>query len=209
MPIDKFPSVENATEDGIVAIDGDLAIESILLAYSQGIFPWPINEQYPIAWFSPDPRGILEYDRLHISKSMQKLIKKKHFEFAINRNFKEVIYQCAHGRPDQSATWITEALMDAYIKLHNRGYAYSAETYHNGKLCGGLYGFCNGHIISGESMFYHESNASKFALINLMKYLHSKGINWIDTQMITSVVKNLGGREIPRTDFLKKLKNAM
>jgi len=184
-------------------------VSSLLLAYSEGIFPWPISMEYPLAWFSPDPRGVLHYDDLKISKSMQKVLKKSGFEFRFNSDFQEVIRQCAlaRNRKDQTETWITEGIIDAYMDFHYAGHAYSAETYFAGELVGGIYGVCIGNFVSGESMFYKKSNASKFALISLMEYLKTKGIMWLDTQMITPVVENLGGRELARDEFISKLKS--
>jgi leucyl/phenylalanyl-tRNA--protein transferase len=212
MAIVEFPPLEATDEQGLLAVGGDLEISSLLLAYSQGIFPWPISVMDPLAWFSPDPRGILEYQDLHISKSMQKLINKNIYEVRFNTNFPEVITNCAlaKNRKDELGTWITEKIVDSYIDFHYAGHAYSVETYLKGtdKLVGGMYGVYVNGSISGESMFYKENNASKMALIALMQHLHKNGIDWLDTQMVTPVVKALGGKEVPRDEFLKKLKNS-
>lgn len=206
MAIVEFPPVESADEHGLVAIGGDLEIDSLLLAYSQGIFPWPISEEYPLAWFSPDPRGILAFDKLHLSKSLRKFLKKNPYEVRFNTNFEAVIMNCARvKRNDQSSTWITQEIINSYIELHRQGYAYSIETYREDILVGGVYGVCINRFYSGESMFHTEDNASKVALVSLLYLLKQRDIGWIDTQMVTPVVETLGGLEIPRETFLKML----
>jgi len=208
MAITAFPPVQTANEDGLLAVGGDLEIQSLLLAYSKGIFPWPISMEFPLAWFSPDPRGILIYDDIKISRSMQKVMNKSNFKIKFNHDFQEVIIQCslAKNRKDQAGTWITEGIIDAYMDFHHAGYAYSAETYLDDKLVGGMYGVNIGNFVSGESMFYKESNASKFALLKLMEYINERGVMWLDTQMVTPVVENFGGIEVPRDMFLEMLK---
>ena len=206
MAISEFPPVDSADEHGLVALGGDLELDSLLLAYSQGIFPWPISIEYPLAWFSPDPRGILAFDKLHLSKSFRKFLKNNPYEVRFNTNFEAVIMNCARVvRTDQSSTWITEEIINAYIDLHQNGFAYSVETYLNDRLVGGVYGVCINRFYSGESMFHLEDNASKVALVSLMYMLKQRDIGWIDTQMVTPVVKTLGGLEIEREIFLKML----
>ncbi len=210
MVITSFPSIDNADEHGLVALGGDFEIPSLLLAYSQAIFPWPINENYPLAWFSPDPRGILQYKNLHISRTLKKIIKQNIFEIKFNTNFKEVITNCANTkRTDSSDTWISKDIIDAYCHLFSKGYAYSAESYFKGKLVGGVYGVLINKFASGESMFFTKSNASKVALIHLMNHLYSFGINYLDTQMLTDVVKTLGGELISRDLFLKMVQKSI
>jgi len=211
MSIISFPPVDKANEEGLLAVGGDLDLESLLLAYSKGIFPWPISEDVPLAWFSPDPRGILSYSDLHISTSLKKFIKKSNLKFKINHNFEKVIHLCAtaQNRSKHNNTWITSDIIEAYIDCYKNGFAYSAETYLNDKLVGGLYGMCVDNFVSGESMFYLESNASKFALIELMRKLHKNNIHWLDTQMTTSAIEQMGGKSIPRTDYLIILKKAI
>lgn len=206
MAIVEFPPIESADEHGLLAIGGDLEIDSLLLAYSQGIFPWPISEEYPLAWFSPDPRGILAFDKLHLSKSLRKFLKKNPYEVRFNTNFEAVIMNCARvKRNDQSSTWITQEIINSYIELHRQGYAYSIETYRDDILVGGVYGVCINRFYSGESMFHTEDNASKVALVSLLYLLKQRDIGWIDTQMVTPVVETLGGLEIPRETFLQML----
>lgn len=210
MAIVDFPPVDVADENGLLAIGGDMEVESLLLAYSRGIFPWPISEDYPLAWFSPDPRGILELDKLHIPRRLDRSLKNSRFIFKINENFERVIHNCAiarrKGQPD---TWITDDVINSYIAFHRAGFAYSAETYLDDQLVGGVYGVCINGFVSGESMFFKENNASKFALIKLCQYLQGQGVGWLDTQMVTPIVESLGGGEISRNDFLKRLDDAL
>lgn len=206
MAIIAFPPVDESDEHGLVAVGGDLEIDSLLLAYSQGIFPWPISDEYPLAWFSPDPRGILAFEKLHLGKSFRKFLKNNPYEVKFNTNFEAVIMNCARvKRPEQASTWINQEIIDAYIKMYQQGFAYSIETYLEDRLVGGVYGVCINRFYSGESMFHLEDNASKVALVSLLYLLKQRDIGWIDTQMVTPVVGNLGGIEIPRETFLKML----
>ena len=206
MAITAFPPVNESDEHGLLALGGDLEIETLLLAYSQGIFPWPISEEYPLAWFSPDPRGILAFDKLHLSKSFRKFLKKNPYQVKFNTNFEAVIMNCAQvKRSGQDSTWISQDIIDSYIKMHQQGFAYSIETYLEDRLVGGVYGVCINSFYSGESMFHLEENASKVALVSLLYLLKQRDIGWIDTQMVTPVVESLGGIEIPRDIFLKML----
>lgn len=206
MAILNFPPVDTSDEHGLLALGGDLEIESLLLAYSQGIFPWPISQEYPLAWFSPDPRGILAFDKMHLSKSLKKFLKKNPYEVRFNTNFEAVIMNCAEvKRSDNQGTWITQDIVNAYIELHKEGYAYSVETYLENELVGGVYGVCINRFYSGESMFHTKDNASKVALIALLYKLKQQDIGWLDTQMVTPVVESLGGVEIPRETYIKML----
>ena len=204
MAVDCFPPLEYADEQGLLAIGGDLEVSSLLQAYSQGIFPWPVSRELPLAWFSPDPRGILFYKDLVVSRSLRKKLRKNEFKISFNKNFEKVIENCAYA--NRNETWITSPIIHAYCRLFQYGYAYSVEVADSaGELVGGLYGVCYGRFISGESMFYYKSNASKIALVKLMEHLHGRGIHWLDTQMITPVVASLGGVGIPRKKYLQYL----
>ena len=210
MAIVDFPPVENADVHGLLALGGDLEIDSLLLAYSKGIFPWPISEEYPLAWFSPDPRGILFYDKLHLSKSFRKFLRHNPYEIKFNTNFESVILNCARvKRQQQESTWITDDILTAYIELFKAGFAYSVESYLDDRLVGGVYGVCINNFFSGESMFHIEDNASKVALVSLMYTLKQRDIGWLDTQMVTPVVKALGGLEIDREIYLKMLEKSL
>lgn len=201
-----FPPVESATEDGLVAIGGDLETDTLITAYQHGIFPWPISLDFPLAWFSPNPRGILEMTDLHLSKSFQKFLKKNPFQVTFNQAFDEVIRQCARVyRKDQPSTWITPEIVQGYEKLFKAELAYSVEVWNQKELVAGLYGVCMGDFVSGESMFTLEDNASKYALYALSLRLKDRGISWLDTQMVTPVVEAFGGKYVPRPEFLQML----
>jgi len=199
-----FPPIEEALEDGLLAIGGDLSSERLVLAYQQGIFPWYEGET-PL-WWSPDPRFVLFPDQLIISKSMQQIIKKQLFEFKTNTAFSEVIKQCKnHPRVGQDGTWITDAVEMAYNQLHQEGIAISAEAWQNNELVGGLYGIKMGKLFFGESMFSKVSNASKFAFIQLVNQLKLEGIVLIDCQVYTAHLESLGAKMITRSAFKKYL----
>ena len=200
-----FPPVESANTDGLLAIGGDINFATLKEAYLSGIFPWPIGEQYPLTWFSPDPRGVIFFDDLHIPKSLSKSLKKINWTLTYNQQFDQVIQVCSEiRRKHETGTWINQEVLKGYKDLFRQGHAYSVEVWNEQKeLIGGLYGVCFGEIISGESMFHREDNASKFALIALIEKLRSKGIKFLDTQMVTEVVRSLGGKEIPRSDFIQ------
>jgi leucyl/phenylalanyl-tRNA---protein transferase len=201
-----FPPVETATEDGLVAVGGDLEIDTLTAAYRQGIFPWPVSVEFPLAWFSPDPRGILEFSELHLSRSFEKFVKKSPFQVSFNQNFSAVITECARAkRKGQPDTWITPEIIKGYQRLFAEGKAYSVEVWLDQELVGGLYGVSMGTFISGESMFMKVDNASKLALYSLINKLQAQGLTWLDTQMVTDVVQQFGGKYIPRNYFLDKL----
>jgi len=198
-----FPSVENATADGLLAYGGDLSVDRLLLAYRKGIFPW-YDENSPILWWCPDPRMVLFPEKLKISKSMRKVMAVKTFRLTKNSCFKAVIDQCAKiKREGQKGTWISEEMKFAYVKLHEKGYAKSYEVWEKDELVGGLYGIDLGHVFCGESMFSLKSNASKFALIKLNEELIEKNYELIDCQVYTEHLASLGAEEIRRADFLK------
>lgn len=201
-----FPPVESATEDGLVAIGGDLEVDTLVEAYRQGIFPWPISVEFPLAWFSPNPRGILEFSELHIPKSFAKFLKKNPYQVTFNQAFDEVIKECARiYRKGQPNTWITPDIIHGYERLFKKELAYSVEVWDKDQLVAGIYGVTMGNFISGESMFTKEDNASKYGLYALIKHLESKGLKWMDTQMVTPVVETFGGKYIGRIDFLELL----
>jgi len=198
----KFPPVDMAEPDGLLAIGGDLSFERLVLAYRKGIFPW--YEGRTILWWCPDPRFILFPNELKVSKSMKQVLKSDRFQFKTDTAFKEVIGNCKTiSREGQSSTWITNAVKDAYIDLHARGLAHSAETWENGELVGGLYGIRLGKIFFGESMFSKKSNASKFAFINYVNLLIQEGVEIIDCQVYTEHLESLGARMIPRKEFIE------
>jgi leucyl/phenylalanyl-tRNA--protein transferase len=199
-----FPPVQLAEPDGLLAIGGDLSTGRLLLAYRSGIFPW--YEGIHILWWCPDPRCVLFPDELRVSKSMQQLIKKNHFQFTVNKTFGAVIANCKTiSRRDQNGTWITDEVKLAYTRLHEEGYAHSAETWLNGELVGGLYGIRIGKVFFGESMFSMVSNASKYAFISYARQLQSEGVELIDCQVHTVHLESLGARMIGRDEFIRRL----
>ncbi len=199
-----FPSPDEAMEDGLLAIGGDLSQERLLLAYSQGIFPW-FEGDIPL-WWSPDPRFVLYPGELKISKSMQVLIRKNAFRFSINTAFEQVIRHCKSvDRPGQDGTWITDEVEQAYIRLHQNGHAHSAEVWLNGELVGGLYGIRMGQLFFGESMFSLVSNASKYAFIQYVQQLVREKVQLVDCQVYTAHLESLGARMIDRKLFQQLL----
>ena len=199
-----FPKPDQATEDGLLAIGGDLSSERLLLAYRSGIFPW-YNDDIPL-WWHPNPRFVLFPNDLKISKSMKQILKKEEFAFTSNTAFKQVITNCKTvNRKEQDGTWINEEVVDAYTTLHQMGFAHSAECWVNNKLVGGLYGIKIGNIFFGESMFSHTSNASKFAFIKYVQQLINEGIVLIDCQVHTKHLESLGAQMIERNEFMKIL----
>ena len=202
-----FPNVNEAGQDGLLAVGGDLSIERLLLAYRSGIFPW-FNDGDPILWWSPDPRMVLFPDKLKVSKSLRRLIKQNKFEISCNKAFAKVIKHCAlMKREGQAGTWITDEMLEAYQRLHDLGHAHSVEVWENGVLAGGLYGINlpNQKVFCGESMFSEVSNASKVALYYLVEDLRSKGYQIIDCQVYNPHLESLGAEEISRDQFLHYL----
>jgi leucyl/phenylalanyl-tRNA--protein transferase len=198
----EFPDPSEADAEGLIAVGGNLEPETLLNAYSKGIFPWPIPG-YPLPWFSPDPRAILEFKHLHLARSLEKFLRKCEWKVTFNEAFERVIEGC---RKTRTETWITPAMKRAYIRLHELGHALSVEVWEGRKLVGGLYGVRLQHAFSAESMFHLEPNASKVALVRLMEKLKSEGLDWIDIQQMSPHLKALGAREIPRREFLRKIK---
>ena len=200
-----FPPVSMADDDGLIGIGGDLSVDRLLLAYRSGIFPW-YNDDEPILWYSPNPRFVLHPDELKVSKSMQTLIRKEAWTFTVNQDFASTIRQCRIAkRKYQTGTWIHDAMEEAYIRLHEAGYAISAECWSNGELIGGLYGVQLDRVFCGESMFSLEKNASKFAFIHFVTYLKELGTQLIDCQVHTDHLESLGARMISRDTFLTYL----
>lgn len=200
-----FPPAEDALEDGLLALGADLSTDRLLLAYRSGIFPW-FDDEVPL-WWCPDPRFVLYPDELKVSKSMKQLFKKGSFDLRINTAFEKVIANCkAVEREGQDGTWITDEVEEAYTKMHQLGYAHSAEAWLDGELVGGLYGIRLGSVFFGESMFSHVSNASKFAFIKYVEQLKAEGVVLIDCQVYTEHLESLGARMVSRSLFLEILK---
>jgi len=197
-----FPDVASAGLDGILAIGGDLQPERLILAYKSGIFPW-YNQGEPIIWYSPNERMVLLPEDLKISKTMRQLMRKNEFSITCNQDFEQVIKACQKSpRKDQDGTWITTDMMQAYIKLHELGYARSVEVWKDKELVGGLYGIDLGHVFCGESMFSKTSNTSKLAFIHLVQSLEKKNYKLIDCQVYNPHLESLGAKEISRQEFM-------
>lgn len=202
-----FPHPNEADMNGLLAIGGDLSSARLIQAYNSGIFPW-FNKDEPILWWSPDPRMVLFPNELHISKSMKVVLKKNIFKITYNTCFDKVIRRCAQiKRQEQSDTWITNTMIDAYMNLHKKGIAKSVEVWQNNTLVGGLYGIDlkEKKIFCGESMFSEVSNASKAAFIHLVQQLQQQNYLLIDCQMHTTHLESLGAKEISRSKFLTYL----
>jgi leucyl/phenylalanyl-tRNA--protein transferase len=204
-----FPPPEYADPSGLIAVGGDLSSERLLEAYKAGIFPWYSDDQ-PILWWSPDPRLILQLNEFRISRSLRKTRNKGFYKVTFDRVFEQVIAACAKvPREGQRGTWITPEMQAAYIELHGLGYAHSVETWHEGKLVGGLYGVSLGKAFFGESMYHRMTDASKVALATLVEKLRSWEFHFIDSQMTTEHMLRLGAKELPRRIFLKQLHGAL
>jgi leucyl/phenylalanyl-tRNA---protein transferase len=196
-----FPPAEDALEDGLLAMGGDLSQQRLLLAYKNGIFPW-FEGDVPL-WWCPDLRFVLFPDELKVSKSMKQLLKKNILKFTVDKAFEDVIHHCKSTmRGGEYGTWITDEVENAFIKLHHAGFAHSAETWMNNELIGGLYGIRLGKIFFGESMFSLKSNASKFAFINYVQHLQKENIALIDCQVYTEHLESLGAKMIERNKFI-------
>ena len=194
--------------DGLVAVGGDLSQTRLLNAYRRGIFPW-YEPGGPILWWSPDPRAILIPGHIHVSRRLARTLRQRRFEISINRDFISVIDGCAKPRGDTAGTWITEEMREAYIELHQRGYAHSLEVWRDEKLVGGLYGVAIGRIFFAESKFYYERNASKVALVELLQRLEQRGYLLCDCQLWNPHLEHFGVRMVARDDFLRLLQQGI
>ena len=201
-----FPPVETALVDpnGLLAMGGDLSVERLLDAYRHGIFPW-FNPGEPILWWSPDPRMVLVPGEIRVTRSLAKRIRNGGFELRLDTAFVEVMRACAEPREGAGGTWISPAMIAAYGRLFEAGYAHSIETWHDGRLVGGLYGVAIGRMFYGESMFSREPDASKVALVRLARQLQRWGFGLIDCQMETAHLASLGAHTMPRTTFTARL----
>ena len=205
-PPDAFPPVEAAfaEPDGLLAAGGDLSPDRLLYAYEHGIFPWYEAGQ-PILWWSPDPRCILRPEALHVARRLQRFLRQCDYELSFNRNFASVIDQCAGARRGQRGTWITPDMRNAYIELHRLGWAHSVEVWQGARLVGGVYGVGMRQAFFGESMFSHESNASKIAMRELCLELLGLGVGLIDCQVSSPHLLTLGATLVERADFVAEL----
>lgn len=201
-----FPDPNRASAEGLVAVGGDLATERLLLAYRSGLFPWTVD---PVTWWSPNPRGIFELDTFHVSKSLGKILRKGVFRITRDIAFEAVMRGCAAPGPGRGGTWITGEFVEAYTRLYRQKHAHSLECWLGDELVGGIYGVAIGGFFAGESMFHKASNASKVALFHLWEHLRSKDFELFDIQMLTPITTQLGGVEIPRSEYLIRLARAV
>jgi leucyl/phenylalanyl-tRNA--protein transferase len=230
-----FPNPRRADAEGLVAVGGDFSVPRLLLAYRSGIFPWTAD---PVTWWSPDPRGIFELEQsenpggkgkaipphptlspgeragrrgpgLHISRSLAKTIRKGLFRTSIDRAFRQVMEGCAAPAAGRRSTWITPEFLEGYTELHRQGHAHSLECWEGERLVGGVYGVAIGGFFAGESMFHRVSDASKIALFHLIEHLREREFSLFDIQMLTPITARLGGINIPRDEYLKRLDEAV
>lgn len=204
-----FPDPNKADDEGLVAVGGELSSDFLVAAYAQGVFPW-FNEGDPLMWYSPNPRMVLAPHDFKLSKSLRQLVRSGKFELRIDTCFAEVIKACREiERKEQDGTWITDGMTEAYNDLHELGVTHSFETFLDGKLVGGLYGVSLGKAFFGESMFFYEANASKFAFYGLVEWCKQHEFHFIDAQQSTDHLKSLGAKDVPRKDFLEMLNKAL
>jgi len=200
----RFPPVESATPEGLLAIGGDLSCERLLEAYRHGIFPW-YNPGQPVLWWSPDPRAVLYPGKLRLSRSLRKTLRQDRFRIRFDTAFRDVMLSCAAPRANSSGTWITDEMVRAYCRLHELGHAHSIETWAGERLVGGLYGVALGGVFFGESMFSSATDASKVALVALDRQLCEREFMLIDCQVPSDHLSTLGAICIPRARFLGEL----
>src|SRR5262245_56917098 len=205
-----FPAVEAAGPDGVLLVGGSLAPDWMLEAYRRGIFPMPIKVERRrlIAWLSPDPRGILEFDGLHISCRLARRLRRGEFSFTINRAFERVVEGCAAPRGHDDDCWLTLSMQNAYLTLHNLGHAHSVEVWQDGRLAGGLFGVSIGGLFAAESMFHRVTDASKAALAFLVAHLECRGYSLLDVQWTNPHTRRLGARDVSRNEYLSRLAQA-
>lgn len=202
-----FPEINSADENGLLAVGGNLSFGTLMNAYTKGVFPWYSPGEI-IQWFSPDPRFVLFPDKIKVSHSMRNVLNQHLFKFTVNKAFARVIHHCRIAkRPNDTGTWISDEIENAYVNLFKKGFAHSAEAWQNNELVGGLYGVLIGKVFFGESMFANKSNASKFAFINWVNVLKKNGIALIDCQVYTPHLQSLGAEFISREAFNGLLKN--
>ncbi len=198
----RFPDPTYADEEGLIAIGGDLSVERLLAAYDQGVFPW-YSGDYPPLWWSPNPRAILPVDGYHVSRSMQRVLRRQEYRVTWNQAFARVLRECGAGRSE--GTWLVPEMIAAYERLHHAGHAYSIEVWQNDELVGGLYGVQRGGLFAAESMFHRRTNMSKVALLVSAASLNRAGIRLFDVQFLTAHLATLGAKEIQRVEYLARL----
>ena len=205
-PAQAFPPLYKALRepDGLLAVGGCLSTERLINAYRRGIFPW-YNADEPILWWSPDPRLVLFPDKLLVSRSLRKTLRKNVFTVTFDKAFSEVMIACAEPRKDSAGTWISSDIYQAYVELHQQGFAHSVEVWFNEELVGGLYGVALGQVFFGESMFHTKTDASKVAFVSLVEQLQTLHYQLIDCQIHTNHLASLGAEDIDRRTFVRLL----
>ena len=204
-----FPPVEVANDDGLLGFGGELTPEWLLDAYRHGIFPWPIDEETPVPWWSPDPRAIIELDQFHVSRRLRRTLHSGPFKVTCDRDFEGVIRGCATADDRVGQTWITPAMIEAFTRMSELGHAHSVEAWYEGRLAGGTYGMAIGGVFAAESKFYQVRDASKVALACLVSHLKARGYVLFDIQQLTPHTARLGASEIPRKTYLARLAEAL
>jgi leucyl/phenylalanyl-tRNA---protein transferase len=205
-----FPPAEDADADGIVGFGGKLSTAWLLDAYRHGIFPWPIGDMdEPMAWWSPDPRAIIDLERFHVSRRLGRTCESGRFSVSLDRDFPGVIRGCATAGDRVGNTWLTKRMIAAYIRLHRLGHAHSVEVWHEDELAGGTYGVAIGGLFAAESMFHLVTDASKVALVHLVEHLNKRGYVLFDIQQLTPHTSRFGAVEIPRSEYLTRLAEAI
>jgi leucyl/phenylalanyl-tRNA--protein transferase len=214
-PFDDFPLLAPdrpwvpppfATPEGIVGVGGTLDTDTLLNAYSAGVFPW-FNPGDPVIWWSPDPRGVIPLHAFHVPRRLAATIRQNRFRLTTNTRFADVMRACAEHRTD--GTWVTDEMVDAYTELHRRGHAHSLEVWHGDDLAGGVYGVSVGGLFAGESMFHRVRDASKVALVALLTRLRDRGFVLFDTQIVNDHTAQFGATDIPRDEYLRRLRAAV
>jgi leucyl/phenylalanyl-tRNA--protein transferase len=200
-----FPDPARADDEGLICVGGDLAARRLIAAYRQGIFPY-FSDETPILWWSPDPRAIFELDEFHISRRLARTLRAGKFFVTLDQAFPAVIHACAQR---EEGTWITRGMISAYIELHRLGFAHSVEVWQYGELAGGVYGVTLGGLFAGESMFTRRRDGSKVALAHLVDHLRRRGYTLFDVQYVNDHTASLGAVEIPRREYLARLKHAL
>ncbi len=205
-----FPSAESSDADGLLAIGGKLSPDWLVDAYTHGIFPWPFTGDLSLlAWWSPDPRAVIELDGLHVSRRLRRTCRGGRFHVTCDQQFADVIQGCAVENGRAGATWLFPAMIRAYVRLHELGLAHSIEVWHEGQLAGGTYGVAIGGLFAAESKFYRVRDASKVALVYLVDHLRARGYTLLDIQQLTPHTARLGATEIPRNEYLRRLETAV
>lgn len=206
-----FPDPHEADEQGLLGIGGSLEPEWLLDAYTHGIFPWPFGfgRQMHLGWFFLDPRCVFEFERFHVSRRLEATIRSGRFQVTSDTDFESVIRGCAASGPNRGSTWITPEMIEAFCRMHRLGYAHSVEAWSGGELAGGVYGIAVGGLFAAESMFFRKRDASKVALVALVRHLQRQGFRLMDIQMLTDHTATFGAVEISGDEYLRRLQRAL